>query len=162
MNHRREIDDVVAPRDVTDAFLTASRALVSLAVRTIEEAPVDVTLAQHRVLVLLAAGGDQPVGDIAEGLGVNPSNATRICDRLQRLGLVSRTRSPQDGRVVVVGLSSHGAALVKGVTARRRVEVEKVLSRMTPEQTTRAVEALAVFNQAAGEIEDQDWTTPLW
>lgn len=153
---------MAAPRDVTDAFVTASRALVSLAVRTIDEAPVDVTLAQHRVLVLLAARGDLPVGDIAEGLGVNPSNATRICDRLQRLGLVSRTRSPQDGRVVVVGLSRQGVALVKDVTARRRLEVEKVLSRMTPEQTIKAVEALAVFNRAAGEIEDHDWTTPLW
>jgi DNA-binding MarR family transcriptional regulator len=153
---------VVAPRDVTDAFVTASRALVSLAVRTIDEAPVDVTLAQHRVLVLLAARGDLPVGDIADGLGVNPSNATRICDRLQRLGLISRTRSPQDGRVVVVGLTAPGASLVRGVNARRRAEVEKVLSRMTPEQTERALEALAVFNRAAGEIEDQDWTTQLW
>jgi DNA-binding MarR family transcriptional regulator len=153
---------VDAPRDVTDAFVTASRALVSLAVRTIDDAPVDVTLAQHRVLVLLAARGDLPVGDIADGLGVNPSNATRICDRLQRLGLISRTRSPQDGRVVVVGLSDDGAALVKDINARRRVEVEKVIGRMTPEQTARAVEALAVFNRAAGEIEDQDWTTPLW
>ena len=150
------------PQDATDAFVIASRALVSLAVRTIDEAPVDVTLAQHRVLVLLAARGELAVGDIAVDLGVNPSNATRICDRLQRLGLISRTRSPQDGRVVVVELSSNGAALVKDVTARRRIEVKKVLDRMTPEQTTRVVDALKVFNRAAGEIEDQDWTTPLW
>lgn len=153
---------MVAPRDVTDAFVTASRALVSLAVRTIDDAPIDVTLAQHRVLVLLAARGDLPVGDIADGLGVNPSNATRICDRLQRLGLIFRARSPQDGRVVVVGLSDQGAALVRDVNARRRAEVAKVLSRMTSEQTARALEALTVFNHAAGEIEDQDWATPLW
>lgn len=150
------------PRDPTDAFITASRALVSLAVRTIDEAPVDVTLAQHRVLVLLAARGDLIVGDIAEDLGVNPSNATRICDRLQRLGLITRARSSQDGRVVVVALSDQGATLVKEVTRRRRVEVERVLGRMTPAQTTRVVEALEIFNLAAGEIEDQDWTTPLW
>lgn len=150
------------PRDPTDAFITASRALVGLAVRTIDEAPVDVTLAQHRVLVLLAARGDLIVGDIAEDLGVNPSNATRICDRLQRLGLITRARSSQDGRVVVVALSNQGATLVKEVTRRRRVEVERVLGRMTPEQTTRVVEALEIFNLAAGEIEDQDWTTPLW
>ncbi|WP_445259326.1 MarR family winged helix-turn-helix transcriptional regulator [Nocardioides aurantiacus] len=130
--------------------------------RTIDEAPVDVTLAQHRVLVLLAARGDLIVGDIAEDLGVNPSNATRICDRLQRLGLITRARSSQDGRVVVVALSNQGATLVKEVTRRRRVEVERVLARMTPEQTTRVVEALEIFNLAAGEIEDQDWTTPLW
>jgi DNA-binding MarR family transcriptional regulator len=154
--------DVAEPRDVTDAFVTASRALVSLAVRTIDEAPVDITLAQHRVLVLLAARGNLTVGDIAEGLGVNPSNATRICDRLQRLGLVSRERSTEDGRVVVVGLTKDGVALVSDVTARRRVEVEKVLGRMSSAQTAKVLDALQVFNRAAGEIEDRDWMTPLW
>ena len=153
---------MASPQDHTSAFVTASRALLSLAVRTIEDAPVEVTLAQHRVLVLLAARGDQPVGDIAEGLGVNPSNATRICDRLQRLELISRTRSEQDRRVVVISLSPQGAELVKAVTARRHVEVEKVLDRMTPEQTAQVVEALEVFNRAAGEIEDQNWTMQPW
>ncbi|MCW2818520.1 MAG: transcriptional regulator, MarR family [Marmoricola sp.] len=153
---------MAAPQDHTSAFVTASRALLSLAVRTIDEAPVEVTLAQHRVLVLLAAHGDQPVGDIADGLGVNPSNATRICDRLQRLDLISRTRSEQDRRVVVVSLSPRGADLVKAVTARRHVEVAKVLDRMTPDQTAQVVEALEVFNRAAGEIEDQNWTTQPW
>lgn len=148
--------------DAAEAFVTASRALISLAVRTIDDAPVDVTLAQHRVLVLLAAQGSLTVGDIAEGLGVNPSNATRICDRLQRLGLVSRSRSQQDGRVVVVGLTEDGTTLVKDVTERRRAEIEKVLGRMTPDETARAREALHVFNRAAGEIEDRDWATPLW
>lgn len=153
---------MAAPRDLTGTFVTASRALLGIAVRTIAEAPVEVTLAQHRVLVLLAARGDQTVGDIADGLGVNPSNATRICDRLQRLDLVSRARSEQDKRVVVVSLSAHGADLVKAVTQRRRVEINKVLDRMTPQQTTQVVEALALFNQAAGEVEDRDWATELW
>ncbi|SDS69481.1 DNA-binding transcriptional regulator, MarR family [Nocardioides scoriae] len=153
---------MASPQDQTSAFVTASRALLSLAVRTIAEAPVEVTLAQHRVLVLLSARGDQPVGDIADGLGVNPSNATRICDRLQRLNLISRTRSEQDRRVVVISLSPQGADLVRAVTARRHVEVEKVLDRMTPEQTAQVVQALEVFNRAAGEIEDPDWATPPW
>ena len=150
------------PHEMADAFVTASRALISLAVRSIEDAPVDITVAQHRVLVLLAARGDLTVGDIAEGLGVNPSNATRYCDRLQRLSLVGRTRSPHDGRVVHVGLTQAGRDLVKDVTERRRVEVEKVLGRMSGTETSRVVAALHAFNRAAGEIEDSDWASALW
>ncbi|WP_457202115.1 MarR family transcriptional regulator [Nocardioides sp. HB32] len=80
-------------QELADAFVTESRALISVAVRPILDAPVDVTVAQHRVLVLLAARGDLTVGDIAGGLGVNPSNATRYCDSLQ-------PRSPRPDAVV--------------------------------------------------------------
>ena len=142
--------------------MTASRALISLAVRTIEDSTVEVTIAQHRVLVLLAARGDLAIGDIAEGLGVNPSNATRYCDRLQRLGLIARTRSPQDGRVVHVELTTGGRDLVRDVTERRRAEVEKVLAQMTSAESASVLDALRAFNRAAGEIEDRNWASPLW
>ena len=148
--------------DLADAFLTASRALIGLAVRSIEAAPVDVTVAQHRVLVLLAARGDLTIGDLADGLGVNPSNATRYCDRLQRLGLVHRARSLEDGRVVRVGLTQEGQALVTAVTERRRQEVDEVLERMTGPDAIRVVAALRAFNRAAGEVEDRDWAATFW
>ena len=148
--------------DLADAFLTASRALIGLAVRSIEAAPVDVTVAQHRVLVLLAARGDLTIGDLADGLGVNPSNATRYCDRLQRLELVHRARSVEDGRMVRVGLTQEGQALVTAVTERRRQEVDEVLERMTGPDAIRVVAALRAFNRAAGEVEDRDWAARFW
>lgn len=148
--------------DLADAFLTASRALIGLAVRSIEAAPVDVTVAQHRVLVLLAGRGDLTIGDLADGLGVNPSNATRYCDRLQRLGLVHRARSVDDGRMVQVRLTQEGQALVTAVTERRRQEIDQVLERMTGPDAIRVVAALRAFNRAAGEVEDRDWAASFW
>lgn len=148
--------------DMADAFLTASRALIGLAVRSIEAAPVDVTVAQHRVLVLLAARGDLTIGDLADGLGVNPSNATRYCDRLQRLGLVDRARSVEDGRMVEVGLTQEGWGLIAAVTERRRQEVDRVLDRMTGPDVIRVVAALRAFNRAAGEVEDREWAASFW
>jgi DNA-binding MarR family transcriptional regulator len=148
--------------ELAAAFVTASRALIALAVRSIDDAPVEVTVTQHRVLVLLAARGDLTIGDLAVGLGVNPSSATRYCDRLQRLGLVERTPSVEDRRVVRVALTPSGAALVHAVTARRRAEVEKVLDRMSVADTQAVLEALHAFNGAAGELEDRDWPTSGW
>ena len=148
--------------DLADAFLTASRALIGLAVRSIEAAPVDVTVAQHRVLVLLAARGDLTIRDLADRLGVNPSNATRYCDRLQRLGLVHRARSVEDGRMVQVRLTQEGQALVTAVTERRRQEIDQVLERMTGPDAIRVVAALRAFNRAAGEVEDRDWAASFW
>jgi DNA-binding MarR family transcriptional regulator len=150
------------PHERADAFVTGSRALISLTVRTIEDSPVDVTIAQHRVLVLLAAHGNLTIGEIAGGLGVNPSNATRYCDRLQRLGLVARTRSPADGRVVHVALTTAGGNLVRDVNDRRRAEVETVLDRMTSRESAGVLDALHAFNRAAREIENRNWASALW
>src|SRR6476619_2189486 len=106
------------PAELVDEFLRASRALVGLSLQSVAASPVEVTLLQHRVLVLLAVGGEQAVGDIAAELGVNPSNATRHCDRLQRLGLVERQRSASDGRVVHIARTPAGRTVIEAVAAR--------------------------------------------
>ena len=91
---------MVAAKDreeLVEELLTASRALVGIAIRSIAAAPVEVTVAQHRLLVLLAAHGPQSVGEIAEHLGVNPSNASRHGDRLQRWGWSLAVGPPTTG-----------------------------------------------------------------
>jgi DNA-binding MarR family transcriptional regulator len=148
--------------DVADAFITASRALVGMAIRSIDSAAETITVAQHRVLVLVAARGPQTIGDIAVELAVNPSNATRHCERLRRLGLVTKQRSPLDARIVVVSLSRQGKRLLDAVTDARRREVMAVLERMQPEDAERATRALAAFSAASRELQDDDWATTPW
>ena len=73
-----------------------------------------------------------------------------------------RARSPRDGRVVHVGLTAAGRELVRGVSERRRREVEKVLSRLPDDEVAGVVGALRAFNEAAGELEERDWAAALW
>src|SRR5262245_5967723 len=143
--------------ELAATFLTASRALVGIAVRSIEAAPVAVTVPQHRVLVLLAANGPQAIGTLAQQLGVNPSNATRVCDRLQRLDLVGRSRSASDGRAVHVAITPEGRALVDAVSEHRRREVTAVLRELAPDQVETVVAAMTGFNQAAHERAEEEW-----
>lgn len=143
--------------ELVEELLTTSRALVGIAVRSIAVAPVEVTVAQHRLLVLLASKGPQSVGDIAGRLGVNPSNASRHCDRLQRLGLLTRRRSDQDGRVVQIELTHEGRALLEAVAQRRRRDIADLVDRIAPEDGTALAEALRAFNAAADEVADGDW-----
>jgi DNA-binding MarR family transcriptional regulator len=146
--------------ELTDAFLTSARALVALAVRSINAAPVEVTVMQHRVLVLLAAHREQSVSDLAEQLGVNASNASRVCDRLQRLGLVARHRSAADARSVTVALTPEGMDLLNAVNRFRRKEIRRVLESLTTEVGRDVVEALRTFNDAAHERADTEWIVP--
>lgn len=143
--------------DLVDALVTASRVLVSVAVRSIDAAEPEVTVTQHRILVVLAARGPQRIGDLALELNVNSSNATRHCDRLQRAGLVDRQRSAQDGRAVCVSLTAAGRDLLDQVTKTRRAEIAAILDAMPPEHHDDLVIALRAFGEAAGERSDSEW-----
>ncbi|GAA2137733.1 MarR family transcriptional regulator [Nocardioides koreensis] len=148
--------------ELADEFLAASRVLVGLAVQSLAASPVDVTLVQYRVLVLLAAHGELTIGAIAGELGVNPSNATRHCDRLQRLGLLVRRRCDEDGRVVRVALTSAGRAVVDAVTDARRRDVTRILDGMSTTQWSVMLKALRAFSEAAHEPADREWVTHVW
>lgn len=147
---------------LAEELMTASRALVAIAVRSIESTQVEVTVSQHRVLVLLTAHGAQTVGELAQHLGVNPSNATRLCDRLQRLELVRREPSPSDGRSVQVQITAAGARIVESVNARRREEITAILREQPLTQARQAIQALSSFNQAAHERPQRDWTITMF
>lgn len=152
-----EIEDELA-----DAFVAASRALVAIAVHSVGAAPVEVTVPQFRLLVLLASAEERTVGDIAEALGVNQSNATRHCDRLQRLGLVERRRSADDGRVVCVRLTTDGEKLVDAVMRQRRADVRRVLEEMPSADREATLAALRAFNVAAEDVGGERWDRRPW
>jgi DNA-binding MarR family transcriptional regulator len=80
---------------------------------------------QHRVLVLVASGGKQSMSALAEQLGVNAFNASRACDRLQRLGPVS-TSVHHRRRSVQVKLTHDGIEVLRAVSEHRRSEVGRI------------------------------------
>lgn len=139
------------PDPVVEELITASRALVGIAVRSVAASPVDVTLVQHRVLVLLSTRGPQTVGAVADELGVNASNASRVCDRLQRVGLATRERAAHDARSVQVSITPAGTEVLRAIHAERRREVGAILRTLPADVTRDAVDALRAFNDAAHE-----------
>lgn len=147
--------------EVVEAVLGASRVLVAVAARSLAEVAEDVTLPQYRALVVLASRGPQRVASLAELLAVTPPTATRMCDRLERKGLIRRRAARQDRREVRVSLSPAGQELVTEVTARRRAEITHLLDRIAVEDQARMVELFGELADAAGEVADrqrvEDW-----
>jgi DNA-binding MarR family transcriptional regulator len=140
-----------------DAVLIASRSLVAVATRSLGAAAEETTIAQYRALVVLASRGPQRMVDLAGALGVAPSTAGRMCDRLVRKELIRRHRARTDRRAVRVSITPAGRQVVDEATARRRALIEDILARLpAPEQRTIAT-ALQAFAEAAGEIPDSQW-----
>jgi DNA-binding MarR family transcriptional regulator len=135
-----------------DAVMRASRVLVSVVARSLAEVEDVVTLPQFRVLVMIASHGPQNLGSVAAALGVHPSNATRLCERLVVAGLVARGDDPQDRRFLRLVLTDEGHRLVETVMQHRRTAVEKVMAQMAPSRRRTVAAALEAFATAAGEV----------
>ncbi|ORA54033.1 MarR family transcriptional regulator [Mycolicibacterium chubuense] len=134
-----------------DAVLRASRALVGIAAESLGEIDDLVTVPQFRVLVLLHTRGPMNLASVAAELGVNPSNASRTCDRLINARLLDRRESQVDRRNITLTLKPSGRRLVEKVTEHRRAAIERVLRSMKAEERTTVAAALEAFALAAGE-----------
>lgn len=70
-----------------------------------------VTYPQYLVLAALWVRGDQTVGSLGDALFLEYSTLTPLLKRLEKLGLVTRSRDPNDERQVHIHLTRQGAAL---------------------------------------------------
>ena len=148
----------VSQDEVVDSVLSASRALVAVAARSLAAAEEQVTLPQYRTLVVLASRGPQRALDLSAALDVNQSTVTRMCDRLERKGLISRVRPTDNRRTVITTLAPAGLQLVEAVTRRREREIRAILRKMTPDLRAALVPTFRAFADAAGEAPDQAWS----
>jgi DNA-binding MarR family transcriptional regulator len=154
-------DSPEAHADAVDAVLIASRALVAVATKSLGAAAEETTIAQYRSLVVLASRGPQRLTELAVALGVAPSTAGRMCDRLTRKGLIRRHRARADRRTVLVSITAAGRAVVDSATARRRALIAEILAALPPAKQQDVAVALRAFAEAAGEVPDTDWPAPL-
>jgi DNA-binding MarR family transcriptional regulator len=145
---------------VLDAVLTASRTLVAVATQSLGAAAEETTIAQYRALVVLASRGPQRMVDLARALGVTPSTAGRMCDRLLRKGMIRRQRARADRREVLVSITGAGRQVVDQATTRRRTLLAEILERLPAEQRAAVAEAFRSFAAAAGEVPDRQWPAP--
>jgi DNA-binding MarR family transcriptional regulator len=144
-----ETDDEIDA--ATEALLLASRALMGVAARSLAGVD-DVTLPQYRALVVLARPISVTIGDLAVALDIHPSTATRLCDRIERKGLVRRRPGiTPDRRETPISLTAKGRRLVGRVTDHRRRDLAMIASSMTPEDRQRTIKGLTSFAAAAGE-----------
>jgi DNA-binding MarR family transcriptional regulator len=142
--------------EVVTAVLTASRLLVAVAARSLASVGETLTLPQFRALVVLAENGAVNLSGLAASLGVNPSTAMRMVDRLESIGMVARTGNPENRREVILRLSDAGRRTVDDVTERRRAEIAAIVAKLPADQRIGLVTALRAFTDAGGEPQVED------
>lgn len=136
-----------AGRPEVDAVVASTREIGALIARTLALTEPPVTMPQWRVVVLASHGGCN-VSSIAADLRIHPSNATRLCDRLVRQGLVERRHSEEDRRQVIITLTRAGERFHESAMALRRGAVAEAMDAMSSEDRQALASALPAFAAA--------------
>lgn len=91
----------------------------------------DLTPRQYLVLLMIRAsderGGHATITDLVERLALTQSTVTELVQRAQDAGLIERTPSPDDGRVVHLSLSPIGNERLEGAFTELGPERELLL-----------------------------------
>jgi DNA-binding MarR family transcriptional regulator len=101
--------------------------------RAVEEIGATVPPVQLRALLVIDRAGSLNLNRLAGLLGASASAASRLCDRMQAAGLVSRDRALLSRREIVLVPTESGRRLADWVRGRQQAALESLLDGMSPE-----------------------------
>ncbi len=114
----------LADRDQALARLASSFKGAMGAVRRLRgretHRPGQLSFAQYHLLFGLAERGELSSGELAVAADLSPATVTQMLDSLGAMGLVERTRSEHDRRIVTCALTARGHEVI----AQRRARFE--------------------------------------
>src|ERR1700749_1116730 len=102
----------------------------------------DLTLAQLSILVTLLDQGPIRMTDLAAHERVRTPTTTVAIRRLEKIGLVKRSRDPSDLRAVLVDITPRGRAVHGESLANRRAALAAMLSQLSSSDLDTLMKAL--------------------
>jgi DNA-binding MarR family transcriptional regulator len=117
----------------------------------------DLTAQQYNLLRLLRAAHEPvPTLALAERLVSRAPDITRMLDKLEERGLITRTRSAKDRRTVLVAVRGAGLALLDRIAEPLRACHEKQLGHLSASELKLLI-ALLKTARAPHEPENSPW-----
>src|SRR5271168_2186996 len=115
-------------------------------------AGAELTLAQLSILVTLLDQGPIRMTDLAAHERVRTPTTTVAIRRLEKIGLVKRSRDPSDLRAVLVDITPRGRAVLSESLANRRAALAAMLGQLPESDLNTLIKALAPLERlASGE-----------
>ncbi len=138
-----------------------TRAMVGLTMRSVDVLGGEVSLPQFRLLLVLSGLGRVPSSRLAVEMGIGASSITRLADKLEGAGLLTRGSDPRSRSVVTLEVTPAGVELVARVVARRQELLAQVLSRLTSRERAEVSRVARRFADLAGDADTMTTASPL-
>ena len=117
--------------------------------------PGELRDAQYGLLHCLRERDQLPTSELAFAADLSPAGATELLDELEVAGLVRRTRSATDRRVVLTSLTDRGRALVEERRASFEPRFRAALSGFSEKELLTAASVLDALGALFDELADE-------
>jgi DNA-binding MarR family transcriptional regulator len=148
------MDSVASVPDVTEVA-GALRVAVGLVVRKLRQVPVegDLTMAESSALSRLERGGPATSSDLARLERISPQSMGVTVAALLDRGLIERSRDPEDGRRIVLSITSAGVRTVHDKRgARTELIAEALRDAFTARELSQLMAASALLERLAERL----------
>ena len=116
-------------------LISRVKSMMSNMVTQRSMAELGITSTQASILFMVASGKCLLAAELAREYGIDASAVTRLIDRLEKRGLLTRVRSNEDRRVVRLALTAEGTAIAARLPAIFTGVMDQLMSGFTPEET---------------------------
>ena len=141
-------------QDISDRYLNSVEEInrIMYSGRLHEWQGMDLSISQFNTLVMLKQMGSMRMGMISYYLKNTLAATTSIVDRLEKKGLVVRTKDPDDRRVVICELTEEGQKATERFWRVAREAALRVAGKWDQEQLESVVNALELILRTHKEI----------
>jgi DNA-binding MarR family transcriptional regulator len=115
-----------------------------------------ISYAQYALLFGLAGAGECSARALAQQADLTPATVAEMLEHLETAGLVTRTRSEQDRRVVLSALTDRGAQVVAERQAQLEPRWQATLAQFSDRELTTAARVLDTIADYFDTLPDQE------
>jgi DNA-binding MarR family transcriptional regulator len=112
------------------------------------------------LMILLEETRSLSQKELADALGLDKSNVTRLCQRMEAEGQIEQVRGEQDARVRLLKLTSRGTKLAREIEQSSKDRFASLLKVVSPSERALMFEGLELLSRAVrtlrSETDDQD------
>lgn len=117
---------------------------------------INLTGPQGMMMGILSHDGEMKISDLSKKIGLSNSTVSGIVDRLEKQGLLERTRSIEDRRVVYVNVSANFQKNCKKNFCKIEKTFETAINTATPEEIELILNGLDTLEQLMDKQSNND------
>ena len=134
--------------------------MLELSVGVLSEMEENVSPSHLRALQSLARLGGAKVTELGDALGVPPSTASRISDRLTAAGLITREVARDNRRATWLDLTTAGRRVLSDLVDVRARALERVVTQMTAQDRDALLAGAEAFAAIYSRLRNDQDPTP--